>query len=255
MEVIWKGNQQTNSSSRNGHIPFVIVNHISVGSMSSMDAWFTDPGNRVSSAHYGVAKDGRIHQYVRLERAAWAQGIELSQIANATAQVVKDMNVNPNLYCVSIEHEGYNGDLTEAQFQSSLRLHRHIREAVYDRWGLFFPLDRYHVIGHHQVNPKGKPFCPGPMFPWERLYDELKKGEDAMFEQLKQQVAELQQENRGLSERLARLENLHRQERIPEWAQEAVDKAVASGLVNEPEQGSYDFYRFITVLHRKGLLG
>lgn len=41
---------------------------------------------------------------------------------------------------------------------------------------------------------------------------------------------------------------------IPEWAQEAVTAAVCSGLIDTPEGGSYDFYRIITAIHRKGLI-
>lgn len=41
---------------------------------------------------------------------------------------------------------------------------------------------------------------------------------------------------------------------IPEWAKEAVDKAVASKLIDKPEGGSYDFYRLLTVLFRKNLI-
>jgi hypothetical protein len=32
---------------------------------------------------------------------------------------------------------------------------------------------------------------------------------------------------------------------MPDWAREAVDAAVAAGIVDTPEDGSYDFYRKI----------
>jgi spore germination cell wall hydrolase CwlJ-like protein len=41
---------------------------------------------------------------------------------------------------------------------------------------------------------------------------------------------------------------------VPDWAREAVDAAVAAGIVDTPEGGSYDFYRMLTVLFRKGLI-
>lgn len=254
MEIRWMGNENTNSSDRRGYVPFVIVDHISVGSMSSMDSWFTSPNNNVSSAHFGVSKDGRIHQYVRLERMAWAQGLTQDEIDNAKAQVVRDMGVNPNYYAVSIEHEGYNGSLTEEQFQASVWLHRYIREEIYKRWNRFFPLDRYHVIGHYQVNPVEKPFCPGPNFPWDRLYTVLKEGDDQMFEELRSQIDALRQQNESLTQRVQQLESLHNLTEIPTWAQEAVNAAVAAGLVDTPEGGSRDFYRILTVMERAGLL-
>ncbi|GIP35523.1 N-acetylmuramoyl-L-alanine amidase [Paenibacillus sp. J2TS4] len=176
-QITWKGNNHTNSSSRGTQVPFVIVNHISAGSMGSMDSWFTSPNNRTSSAHFGVAKDGRIHQYVDIRRMAWANGIGAADIARSNTPVIRDNpGINPNLYSVSIEHEGMDGDLTEEQFQASVWLHRYIQQQVQEIWGRNFELNPYHVIGHFQVNPKGKPHCPGLKFPWNRLYKALQEG-------------------------------------------------------------------------------
>ena len=177
-EIIWKGNEHTNSNDRGGIVPVAIVNHISAGTMSSMDNWFRSPGNQVSSAHFGVAKDGRIHQYVKIERMAWANGLKTDRIPFATAPIVKDIGINPNLYTVSIEHEGTDGELTEEQFQASVWLHRYIRQYVRETWGKEIPFDEYHVIGHFQIDPVRKPNCPGPKFPWSRLYKALKNEED-----------------------------------------------------------------------------
>lgn len=256
MEIKWSGNEHTNSSSREGSVPFVIVDHISAGTMESMDAWFTDPGNRVSSAHFGVAKDGGIHQYVEIERMAWAQGLTKEQINKATAQVVKDMGVNPNLYCVAIEHEGYDGDLTRKQFEATVWLHRYIQNYITNKWGKVFPLDDYHVIGHYQVNPAGKPFCPGPQFPWEQLYAVLSQLEEGgkEMEELKNRLAELEARNKEMEERIGQLEQLIHMQEIPEWAKESVQKAVTAGLVHNPEEGSYDFYRFLAILDRTGVI-
>lgn len=257
MEIQWFGNANTNSSSREGYVPFVIVDHVSVGSLSSMDNWFRDPNNNVSSAHFGVGKDGSIHQYVSIDRMAWANGVPREQYDQATAPVVKDMNVNPNLYSVSIEHEGYDGELTEAQFASSVWLHRYIRQYIREKWGRDFPLDRYHVIGHYQINPVSKPNCPGPRFPWERLYAALAEPEmgDEEMEELLRRISALEEQNRQLEARVAQLEGLEVLDAVPDWAQEAINKAVALGLVDTPEGGSFDFYRFVTILNRRGLLG
>lgn len=256
MEIAWKGNEHTNSSGREGNVPFVIVNHISVGTMGSMDSWFTDPGNTVSSAHFGVAKDGRIHQYVAIERMAWANGITQEQMQLATAQVVHDMGVNPNLYSVSIEHEGYDGNLTEEQFQASLWLHRYIRDSILTQWGKYFPLDTYHVIGHFQINPIQKANCPGPLFPWNRLYSALTEMDQggAQMEEMLNRLTVLEAANQALQQRVAQLEALKSLPEIPAWAEASVNKAVAQGLIDTPNGGSYDFYRLLTVLDRKGLL-
>lgn len=40
---------------------------------------------------------------------------------------------------------------------------------------------------------------------------------------------------------------------VPEWAQQAVSAAVAKGIIDSPDGGSYDFYRLLTILHRMNL--
>lgn len=166
-----------NYGARNGKKPCVIVNHISMGTMSSMTNWFKNKESQVSS-HFAIGRDGTIVQYVRIEDKAWTQGITLDKVKYATAKVVRDKGINPNWYCVSIEHEGYeghgeHGELTDAQFYSSCWLHRYIMDYVDRKFNVKMGLNEYDVIGHFQVDPKRKPFCPGNHFPWERLRKEL----------------------------------------------------------------------------------
>ncbi|TXK84326.1 glucosaminidase domain-containing protein [Paenibacillus sp. N3.4] len=68
-----------------------------------------------------------------------------------------------------------------------------------------------------------------------------------MLEKLEEQIAALQQ-------RVTTLEKLSALETIPEWAQGAVDAAIHAGLIDTPQNGSYDFYRLLTVLNRKGII-
>jgi N-acetylmuramoyl-L-alanine amidase len=202
MEIIWKGNSYTNKSNRFQNIPSVIVNHVSAGSLSSMDNWFQTPTNNVSSAHFGVGRAGQIHQYVAIEDAAWTQGLKAEDIPFATAPIVKRMSKNPNLYCVSIEHEGSYGDLTEAQFEASVWLHFYIRNYVRSLCKFSIPLDKEHVIGHFQIDPRRKPNCPGKLFPWAELYSRLRE-EDKMkdeIELLKMQLTELRREHDELKQ-------------------------------------------------------
>lgn len=176
--IIQRGNEHTNSSDRDKRTPTVIVNHISAGSMESMDSWFRSSGNKKSSAHYAVAKDGRIYQYVDIRRMAWTQGLTVDRIAFATAPIIREHSrTNPNKYCIGIEHEGTDGELTEAQFAASVWLHKHIQAEVKRIYGHTIDLTPRYVIGHCQVDPKRKPFCPGPRFPWPRLYAALAKPE------------------------------------------------------------------------------
>lgn len=174
--------------SRAGQKPIVIVDHISMGSMSSMFYTFESPNNRASS-HFGVGRNGEIHQYVDLTQAAWTQG----RIQSATAPIIKQMGGNPNLYGCSIEHEGYDGngkdgDLTEAQFWATAWLHKYIQVQVKQLYGLQIPLNSHQVIGHYQIDSIGKPFCPGLKFPWARLYAELAIADTMTLEQYEERV-------------------------------------------------------------------
>src|SRR3990167_11456499 len=80
--------------------PELIVLHIMVGSLSGTDSWFTSSISKVSS-HYGIGFNGEVHQYVKEEDTAWTQGI----VNNPSFKLYKQ-GVNPNTYCLSIEHEG-----------------------------------------------------------------------------------------------------------------------------------------------------
>lgn len=60
----------------------------------------------------------------------------------------------------------------------------------------------------------------------------------------------------GLGDADRRIKALEVQDKlstVPVWAQAAVNQAVAQGLVDTPEGGSFDFYRALTVLHRRGV--
>lgn len=155
-----------NYFSRNGKKPIAIVNHITAGSMPGCLSWLRNPEAKASS-NYLVTRDGRIYQLVRDEDAAWANGI----VRNPSWELYDGHN--PNRYTLSIEHEGWDGSLTEAQYQATLWLHRHLTE----KWSI--PVDDQHIIGHYRIDSVGKPNCPGPKFPWGRLFADL-KGEEAV---------------------------------------------------------------------------
>ncbi|MFD2330096.1 N-acetylmuramoyl-L-alanine amidase [Cohnella sp. GCM10020058] len=205
----WIGDKVPNYGTRirNGkkYTPSVIVCHISAGTIGSMDNWFQKPAAQASS-HFGVGRDGTIHQYVRLENAAWTQGLTADAIPNAIAPIIKQMGVNPNLYCVSIEHEGYveghldengqvvvenfglDGNLTEIQFWTSCWLHKYIQSEVERIWGHHIQFGPQYDLGHFQIDPKRKSFCPGKNFPWARLYAELAIAESMTLDAYEERI-------------------------------------------------------------------
>lgn len=171
--IIWSGSHETNKSSRRGHMPFIIVNHISEGSMSSMISWFNSANNDQSSAHFGVAKNGDIHQFVAIEDNAWANGV----IQKPSNNIVKRNKVNPNWYSVSIEHEGIHavtkGGLTSSQLEATIMLHKYIIWYCRENFGTKIELNRDYIMKHSEIDSIGKPFCAGELFPIDTIVHRL----------------------------------------------------------------------------------
>ncbi len=156
----WKG--------RSGHPIVGICNHIQQGTMIGTDSCFKNSAWQ-ASAHYGVAKDGRIWQWVSDINTAWAEGIvNQPDLTDPIIAGIIGRGENPNWYFLSIEHEGYTGQpLPEIQYQASLWLHKQLI-AKYS-----IPVDRNHLVGHYQFNNVDRHDCPGSAFPWNRLLQDL----------------------------------------------------------------------------------
>ncbi len=133
---------------REGFKPEAIVIHIMSGTLLGTDAWFASPASGVS-AHYGISQNGEVHQYVKEEDQAYhAGGVSLP-----TWKYIKT-GVNPNMYTVGIEHEGFEySSWSEIMKQASAEL----VSGISKRWNI--PLDRDHVIGHYEIRST-KPNCP-----------------------------------------------------------------------------------------------
>jgi len=155
-------NPSPNFSSREGRKINTIVDHITQGGFPGCVDWLKNPAS-VASAHYVVTKLGRIIQLVKEGDKAWSNGSY-----NRGSWNLYD-GTNPNLTTISIEHEGLTGELlTEAQYQSSLFLHRELI-AKYS-----LPIDEEHIIGHYRLDSVNKSNCPGSGFPWVRLFSDLR---------------------------------------------------------------------------------
>lgn len=149
-----------NHSPRRDATPDVLVLHIMAGSLAACDSWFQSSGNTESSAHFGIGKDGTVHQYVSVGEASWSNGI-VDDMDHGPAQAFLaslPAGASPNRYSVSIEHEGQSGDdMTPEQFIASVGV---------AAW-LFGPggalegkaVDREHIIRHSEIG--SHPLCPG----------------------------------------------------------------------------------------------
>ena len=171
------------SLGRQGWQPDMIVCHITEGAFDGTVSWITNPASQVSY-HFVVARDGRIVQAVDLCNMAWANGTTRNNdnrdSRHSPLQMVRDRGVNANLYTVSIGFEGRlaqtNGALTAVQLEAGVWLIAHIREEIqrlFSTRGVAFPLDRKHIVGHHEITPRTRPNCPGPKFPFDAIVQYL----------------------------------------------------------------------------------
>jgi N-acetylmuramoyl-L-alanine amidase len=148
MNARWLGSPNF-STGRAGFRPEAIVIHIMQGTLEDTDSWFGATRSAVS-AHYGIGRDGEIHQYVEEGDTAWHAG----RVDSPSWRLIKS-GVNPNLYTIGIEHEGHTGDVwTDELLDTSSSV---IAE-VATRWGI--RVDGDHVVPHASIySPKS--FCPG----------------------------------------------------------------------------------------------
>lgn len=153
MAAIWKGAHPQNfrTGRPSGHRPEAIVIHIMDGSLTGTDSWFNDRRSGVS-AHYGVGKNGAVHQYVKEADTAFHAGT----VVRPTWKLLKP-GVNPNFYTIGIEHEGVGTNANawpQAMRDASLALAAEIAR----RWNI--PIDHDHIIPHKAIRAS-KPDCPG----------------------------------------------------------------------------------------------
>lgn len=101
--AVWKGDIPNRTIKGMIHPAQGLVLHIEQGSQAGTDGWFHNPIAK-ASAHFGIAKDGSVYQWVDTDDKAWA--------------VAKG---NPHWY--SVENEGFAGQqLTAAQIESGANL-------------------------------------------------------------------------------------------------------------------------------------
>lgn len=156
-----------------------IVCHVMGGTLAACDAWFSNPASQVS-AHYGIGKNGDIHQYVAEADAAWGAGgldhpdTTLSWLSPSGGVV--------NRRVISIEHEGQPGDVfPPAQLAATIALHK----ALVAHHGI--PVNPQYIVGHYRLDSVNRAHCPGPTFPWDALFAAL--GGDHMTEAQKARLA------------------------------------------------------------------
>lgn len=145
-----------------------IVLHIAQGGASGSLDWLTNPKSKVSS-HFFITKLGLIYQLVSLADTAWCNGLiptpngwlTPSRVPVTPRWAGLISGKNPNGYTVSVEHEGKSGQpLTPQMREAQERLLAWLAEAF--AWSSYAPAAN--LIGHGDINPVDKMFCPGTAF-------------------------------------------------------------------------------------------
>lgn len=160
MKIKWKKSPNY-WRGRGGKKIIAIVDHITAGLMPGCLDWMCNPQSK-ASAHYLVTKKGEVLQMVAEGDTAFHAGT----VKRPTWRLYN--GTNPNRYALGIEHECVSGgDLTEAQYQATLQLHKELIRKYN------IPVDRDHIIGHYEIDRVDRLNDPGKYFPWERLMKEL----------------------------------------------------------------------------------
>ncbi len=206
--AVWRptGNYGYPKGERDGNEPWFFVDHVMAGYKRTMDApgWFASAGN---SVHFAIGRDGSISQYVRIQDAAWGNGLtgaiggresdrtgiarfdrgnrhlaalerepgaRWAWVAGVGGWALSAGGRNlPNCHSISIEHEdeakGGHIPWTEAMYQASLAVKRWCVEEV-ARLGLPpMEVDADLLAGHFQIDPINRANCPGSAWPKARL--------------------------------------------------------------------------------------
>jgi N-acetyl-anhydromuramyl-L-alanine amidase AmpD len=155
----WVGCASTNFRAGRppGFAPTAVVMHRTGGALEAHRRRFADPSSSMS-AHYGVALDGSIEQYVSETDTAFHAGVVVNP--SWTGLVPR---VNPNFYTIGIEHESGPEAWPDAQQRASAALLAEIA----DRWGI--PLTPDRIVPHSAIRCSVQ--CPGAGAPIAAILD------------------------------------------------------------------------------------
>lgn len=163
-------------------IPIAIVNHIMQGYQRTMIDWANErPYVAGKSAHFSIGRSGRIVQHVSILDPAWHAGA----VREATWPLLRfraGLAINPNLYTVGIEHEGFSVDpgygydylysaanpWPQAMVDASVRVQKWVCSEV----GIKPSTDT--IIGHRDIDGVARANDPGPQWPQAAVIGAIK---------------------------------------------------------------------------------
>lgn len=158
------------TAGRNGLAVKATVIHIAEGGFQGSIDWMKQVG---TSAHFIIAKDGRIAQLVSINDTAYGNGLSYinGHWIDPDGHVVNPAwpglvpGVNPNYQTISIEHQGFSGEpWTPEMSAADGRLLQWLREETKLIW-----TPRQTLIGHYEISPISRANCPGKGVKWDDL--------------------------------------------------------------------------------------
>lgn len=106
MQIDSTSYRSPNHEPRQGRAVELLIVHSTVGGLSSSLGWLCNPASQ-ASAHYVIAKDGRVFQLVPDDQAAWHAGRSRFGAWGGTDPVKRSLEVK--LRSIGIELENLNG--------------------------------------------------------------------------------------------------------------------------------------------------
>lgn len=143
-----------------------VVLHRTEGTYRSAINWFLSPASEVSS-HVVISELGESAQMVPLDEGACTNGLRWSgsewltpvnrhPVVPTWVDIIP--GVNPNLYTTTIELSGNSDDLVSSKMFAALI---HVLQFIADQQHIWYN-PHHTLIGHCEINPVDKAFCPGP---------------------------------------------------------------------------------------------
>lgn len=174
MNLIKNKSSPNHYNGRFGWKADMIVCHQTGGSeLAPALNWYLNP-NAQCSPNWVIDTNGDIYELVSPENAAYCNGTTTKSgnlyYKNATSAIVKSRATNANYYTYSFEcvHCAH-GDITAEQVTAIVELIKNVIMPDMIKNGITPKIDREHLIGHCEINPITRSFCPGKNFPYDEI--------------------------------------------------------------------------------------
>ncbi len=172
-----KRNSPNHFNGRNGWKADMIVFHQTGGtSAAAALSWYLRQGSNCSP-HFVIDTNGDVYHLVDLDDAAWCNGTGTNPngklyYGKATSRLVRERKTNANYYTYSMEfvHCQY-GNINEEQIAAAIELIKAVIIPHMQKNGVTPQVNRDHFIGHCEIDPVGRAFCPGKQFPYAQIID------------------------------------------------------------------------------------